>query len=208
MKWNKAQCAEADKASGGAYTWWAENGYDIDTTINPTQASQGMTANALRKVTEGVKWNRKKKDHPEAYGFGPAAYDLHYKWNDTTNSCERGVAITPWFRDALNCKGNFGETCDLGYSVADDITNKYTAYEKTKAEGGPINQALEDFFGVANTVIADAKKKKEGCAYDGWWDRKMCSVDHFTDGVGSFFSSNGPILVIGGLAIAYVVLSK
>ncbi len=188
--WGSEACHSANVKWGGQYTWWGQNGYDVDTSLEAHKGSQGML-DAPLKIPQ-------KKDAAEK--LGPAAYSLHYTYNAGTKQCERAVEATPWLRDALLCTGNIGSVCDLGYSAASEVAKKYEAYKAEKETTGRANQAWEDFFGAAEPVLEQRKENEKNCSQDGWWDRKMC-------GVGQSLDWSKDILIIGGI-VAVVVMLK
>ncbi len=199
--YNKDECGTINKLSGGDYTWWAQNGYDVDTTVYATQTSQGMSKTPI-KVPKGKGADK----------VGPAAYTLNYNWNDVTNKCDRKLTLTPWLRDAINCKGNLGENCDLGFTVMQDLEKWKSTYYKEK--GNTNNQAYLDFITVANEGITQAIQNKQNCTYNSWWDRQMCAGDQLVDGflesVGDTASAfNGLLKGIGdnmGLIVIGIVI--
>lgn len=202
---NEEECGVLDSMASGDYTWWTKNGYDVDTRINASKGSQGMTQFPIKLP----------KDKKGREKLGPAAYHLQYNWNKASGKCDRNLTTSAWFRDALI------DGKDLGANVINEIEAKKHDYLK----GLPVNsgnQALNDFFFVAGKGIDQADQIARDCMYDSALDRSNCSfaqaatelgqdfedvVDASTNAINSF-SKWLPLIVVGGVIVVVVLFRK
>lgn len=188
-KWGPDACEAANKGWAGTYTWWSDNDGDLPTRVVGGRDTQGMMGRPRK-----IPWKQNAAEK-----MGPAAYSLDYVWNNNTQKCQRTIKASGWLKEALSCTGNLGSQCDLGYTAASEITKMYKDYTNKVVETKTRSQALEDFFSVANPLIKENAEAAKQCNYDGWWDRKMCASDKVWD--------NLPLLIVGGIVVAYIVLS-